>query len=87
MPDHDPEPRRRLTIREARTVRHWILGLAATSFVLIALSPFTTEEQDRVLTLVAAATLATGAIVVRRPVGFRVILALCAAAAMVSTFG
>ena len=87
MPDHDPIPRRRLTARQARTVRHWIMGLAASSLIVIGLSPVTSEDQDKVITLVVAATLATGAIVVRRPVGFRVILALASTVSVASALG
>ena len=87
MPDHDPTPRRSLTPSEARTVRHWIIGLVAASVMLSVIAPTTTADQDRVISLLAATTLATGAVVVRRPIGFRVILVLSTLVALAAATG
>lgn len=87
MPEHDPVPRRRLSVDEARTVRRWIIGLLAASVMLSVIAPTTTVDQDRVISLLAAATMATGAVVVRRPVGFRIILALATLVAAVAATG
>ena len=87
MPEHDPTPRRRLSASQARTVRHWIIGLITASVLLTMMAPNTTEDQDRAITLVVAASLTTGAVVVRRPIGFRIILTVATIIAMCSAMG
>lgn len=83
MPKHDPIPPRRpkrprMDQTTARTVRRWTIGLGVSAFLLIAMAPFTNGTDDRIVSILAAATLITGAIVIPRPTGFRAILAVTA---------
>lgn len=87
MSDHDPKQRSRLSPEEARTVRTWIIILLAVSTVLIALAPYTSPDADRIISIIATATLATGAIRVRRPTGFRIILAATSLASLLAALG
>ena len=60
-------------------MRRWIIGMLTASTIVILISPFTNETFDRIFAVLAAATTATGSIVVRRPAGMRVILGFTAA--------
>lgn len=75
MPQHDPTPKRRISQREARTIRRWTLVCLGAGAILTALASRTDGDTDRMIAIIAAASFATGAIVVRRPAGFRLILA------------
>lgn len=77
MTTPDPDGSRRLTIAEARTLRRWTVGLLLASTIVILASSFTDPATDRIIAALACATLLTGAAVVRRPLGMRVILAIC----------
>lgn len=59
-------------------IRVWTLGLLTVSTAVLLASPFTDMATDRVISGISAATFGTGAIVIRHPVGFRIILAVVA---------
>lgn len=59
--------------------------LTVATAVIMA-SPFTSAAEDRIVSLVVAATFATGAIVSSAPRGFRLILMATSVACVVVTF-
>lgn len=74
-------PPRPLTPSEARTVRGWIGVVVALAIGTTLIPPDADPQVERYATMVVIATLTTGAINIRRPVGLRFMLGGAAACA------
>lgn len=55
-------------------MRKWIVGTTVAAVLIIGTNFTTTAQDDLVISAIATATFATGALLTRRPKGFRMIL-------------